>query len=547
MRLISDFNISPLAGFLRNMPINDELEIEVAPFGQVQQTLSNVSESWIDVVWTTPERTLSQFHKAFCLLDVNHEEVLREVEDFVDTLVATADGRFIFLTAWTLPEDYFGYGMLDWRDGIGLSNLLAKCNIKLSEEISKHSNVFLLPTHLWLQKRRNSTNRKLWYAAKIPYNAEVFEAAARSISQCILGIKGKSRRLIVLDLDNTLWGGVVGENGWQSVRLGGHDHIGEAFRDFQLELKALSNLGIQLAIVSKNDEEVALEAIENNPEMILKQNDFAGWRINWDDKAENIVDLIHELNLGISSVVFIDDNPAERTRVADALKDIFVPDWPADPANYVSALRNLGCFETPTISQEDRNRKKMYSSDRIRRDTKKNVRSNKEWLKKLNTEVIVEPVNVYNIGRVAQLINKTNQLNLTTRRLSESEITDWVAKENHRMMAISVSDCFGELGLVGLVGVASHGNDGQLVDFILSCRVMGRKVEETLIYLASHELTKLGCTKMKVCYSQTERNRPTLEVLEKANLHRVDTHNFELNLHKAYAKPEHISLKIIEK
>ena len=187
---------------------------------------------------------------------------------------------------------------------------------------------------------------------KIPYISSVFENATMDIVQYIEAIKGKSRRLIILDLDDTLWGGVLGENGWQGLRLGGHDHVGEAFRDFQLALKALSNRGVQLAISSKNDEKLAMDAIDNHPEMILKKEDFVGWRINWNDKAVNIAELSEEINLGLESIVFIDDNPAERGRVSDALKGILVPDWPKDPAMYVETLYSLRCFENTTISKK---------------------------------------------------------------------------------------------------------------------------------------------------------------------------------------------------
>ena len=148
------------------------------------------------------------------------------------------------------------------------------------------------------------------------------------------GLDGRGRKLIVVDLDDTLWGGIVGEVGWEQLKLGGHDHVGEAFADFQRALKGLNRRGILLAIASKNEERVALEGIAQHPEMVLSLDDFAGWRIDWEDKAQNIADMVAELNLGLQSVVFIDDNPAERSRVREALPEVFVPEWPADPALY---------------------------------------------------------------------------------------------------------------------------------------------------------------------------------------------------------------------
>src|SRR5207249_4608997 len=189
----------------------------------------------------------------------------------------------------------------------------------------------------------------------------VLQEAARDIKGAVQAIRGESRKLLVLDLDDTLWGGSVGEIGWQNIKLGGHDAVGEAYVDFQRVLKSLLNRGNLLAIVSKNQESVALAALENHPEMVLRPGDFAGWRINWRDKAENIVELVSELNVGLQSVVFIDDNPAERALVAEALPEVLVPQWPESPLLYSAALHDLRCFDRPCLTDEDLTRSQMYA------------------------------------------------------------------------------------------------------------------------------------------------------------------------------------------
>jgi len=542
--LISDFNIAPLSGFLKNKLEHSEFLIETAPYGQVFQSLARSNESWLDIIWTLPERVLLGFQKACQLEEVLHEDVLAEVDDFAQRLLDVSEKRYVFVAAWHLPAN-IGYGMLDWREGLGLSNLLAKCNIRLAEKLSESNNIFMLPTNSWTDGVLKPLSKKMWYAAKIPYDSKAFENAANHICQCLDAIKGKSRRLVILDLDNTLWGGVVGENGWQGIRLGGHDHVGEAFKDFQLAIKSLLNKGVQLAISSKNDEGVAMQAIDNHPEMILSKEDFIGWRINWNDKAANITELVNEINLGFESVVFIDDNPAERGRVSDALREVLVPEWPEDPAMYVDTLHSLYCFDTTTITNEDRARTSMYVSERNRQSIKQSVGSNDDWLRRLGTIVTALPVNSGNISRVTQLFNKTNQLNLSTRRLSDQEIISWGDKETRSMMAISVSDQFGDMGLVGIVSVEASNAEGRLIDFILSCRVMGRRVEETLIYLAVTELVKLGAKNMEVVYQPTDRNRPTLQVLEDAKLEKIDTHKFIVNFELGYKKPAFVELNFL--
>ena len=541
--LVSDFNIAPLSGFLKNRLKNSEFFVETAPYGQVYQSLTLSRESWLDIVWTLPERVLLGFQKACQLEEVVHEDILAEVDDFAQKLIDVSKKRYMFVVAWHLSAKK-GYGMLDWRDGLGLSNLLAKCNTRLAEKLSETKNIFMLPVQSWMEGLKNPFSNKMWYVAKIPYNSAVFENAANHIFQYLEAIKGKSRRLVVLDLDNTLWGGVVGENGWQGIRLGGHDHVGEAFKDFQLAIKSLLNRGIQLAISSKNDEVVAMQAIDNHPEMVLTKKDFIGWRINWNDKAVNIVELADEINLGLESIVFIDDNPAERSRVTDALPEVLVPDWPEDPSMFVETLNSLCCFEGTTITQEDRARTSLYIAERNRKDQKSSVKKNDDWLRRLGTKVTVRHVNSSNISRVTQLFNKTNQLNLSTRRLSEQEITNWLDDKAHSMMAVSVTDQFGDMGLVGVIGLEVIGDKGRLVDFVLSCRVMGRQVEETLLHVAVSKLKSQGASNMEIAYKATERNGPTLQILKNARLKEIKPNVFNVNCKIGFEKPEFVSLNV---
>lgn len=542
IRLISDFNIAPLAGQLQTYTNLEDCFVEVADYGQVMQSISQEEDSYLDVVWTTPEKILPSFNAACQLKKVSHKLVLAEVEEYINFLIKHCRSEYIFVSSWVLPHEFTGYGILDWKEGIGLTNLLMKCNLKIAEKLQKIDRFFMLDVQRWMSGTADPVNNRLWYAAKVAFSSEVFKNAAKQISASLDAINGQSKRLIILDLDNTIWGGVVGENGWQSLRLGGHDHIGEAFKEFQLELKALSNRGVQLAIASKNDDDVALDAIKNHPEMILRPDDFCAWRINWQDKAANIVDMITELNLGLGSVVFIDDNPVERLRVADAIREVFVPEWPKDPTMYVSALRKLGCFEAINVSTEDRQRKLMYAAERDRRDVKGNVSDTKEWLKKLATTVTVEALSEDNITRVVQLFNKTNQLNLTTRRLSEAQIMDWSNSNENIIKIISVNDAFGQMGIVGIIGLCKKGEDGFLIDYILSCRVMGRKVEETLIHIAAVELAKVGCKMMHIDFVPTERNRPTFEVLKSAGLEEAKLNYFNIDLQIGFDKPPEVSI-----
>lgn len=546
LHLISDFNITPLARALAANALPELGEVTVAPYGQVHQTLlaAGLPDS-IAVVWTRPEGVIESYQQAIDLAEIDHALVLREVEAFVALLRKFAGTvRHLFVPTWSRTISSPTYGMLDWTPGLGLSHLLARMNLALGEGLADLPNVHVLDSDSWLRSDTILSHMpKMWFAAKVPYGNAVFQAAATNIGAAVTGLAGRSRRLLVVDLDNTLWGGVIGETGWQGIVLGGHHHVGEAYAAFQAALKALSNRGIQLAIVSKNDESIALEALDNHPEMRLRRKDFASWRINWEDKAANIAAIAAEVNLGLASVVFLDDHPAERARVREALPEVMVPEWPEDPAQYVSALWNLRCFETPTLNSVDRHRTAMYTTERERRTSVQSVGSIEDWLRTLDLVVSVESLSATNLPRAAQLLNKTNQLNLTTRRLTEKELVAWAAEEHHRFVTFSVRDRFGDYGLVGLLGIACGSGQAQIVDFVLSCRVMGRKVEEAMLHVASRIASEFGSTVLRARLVPTDRNRPTRDILENSLLRPIDAATFIWDESHVYPKPDTINLE----
>ncbi len=381
---------------------------------------------------------------------------------------------------------------------------------------------------------RNAFNPKLWYMGKIPFENELFKEAAKDIKSALLSLTGNTKKLIILDLDDTLWGGIVGDVGIGHLNLGGHDHIGEAYADFQRALKSLINRGILLGLVSKNEEPVALEAIKKHPEMILKLDDFAGWRINWGDKAQNIADLVSELNLGLDSVVFIDDSPLERARVREALPEVYVPEWPVDKMLYRSTLLSLPCFDTVSITKEDLERSKSYAAERMRKNERLSIPSSEDWLKALKIKVVCEELNENNIQRTAQLLNKTNQMNLSTRRMREAEFKQWAAYSLHKVIVFRVSDKFGHLGLTGIISAQIKDKEAKVIDFILSCRAFGRKIEETMLYVLCRYAKKNKLKRVYMEYIPTKKNKPCLEFLENSCFSNKAENVFVWDLKKEY-------------
>ena len=549
--LVSDFNMQNFSGYIANDPAFPKIETIATPLGQVIPTLADKENPcWQDnpdaaVIWTQPQAIVSAFNDLLNYKQVPLQKVLAEVDQFASLLKEMSPlAKHVFVPAWVLPTYRRVFGLLDMRTGFGLTNTLMRMNLRLIENLEQIPNVHILNTHKWIEQAGpQSFSLKLWYLGKILFSNDLFKLAAGDLKAALSGILGYARKLIILDLDDTLWGGVVGDIGWEKLVLGGHHHLGEAFVDFQKALQALKNRGIILAIVSKNEEPVALEAIGQHPEMVLALEDFCAWRINWQDKAQNIVDLLAELNLGPQSAVFIDDNPAERARVRESLPEVLVPDWPDNPMLYPSALLGLSCFEIPSLSQEDFDRTTMYLSENKRQDLKKSVSSVSQWLSQLSIRVRIDGLKQDNLQRTAQLLNKTNQMNLSTRRLSEKELMAWAEHDGHKLWTLRVSDKFGDSGLTGIVSVTTRESSVQILDFVLSCRVMGREIEQVMLATAVDYARGLGIEEVFVQYLATPKNKPCLD------LFRALTPPFErsgekfcLKKEKQIAYPAHIEI-----
>lgn len=515
--LVSDFNLRNLAGYAANDPEPPALEAVVAsPGNPIPALLDPSAPHWeprpdVAVIWTQPQSVSPAFGALLRYEPVPARQALEEVDEFC-ARVRPLSGRVrhVFVPTWVLPSHRRVFGMLDMKADIGPASTLMRMNLRLMENLERVSNLHVLNAQRWIEEAgAGAFSPKLWYLGKIPFGNEVFRAAVRDVKAALRGAAGQARKLVIVDLDDTLWGGVVGDVGWEHIVLGGHHPAGEAYADFQHALKSLKNRGILLAIASKNVEAIALEAIRRHPEMVLALSDFAAWRINWQDKAHNVLEVLSELNLGPQSAVFIDDSPAERARVRESLPEVLVPEWPRDPAHSPATLLGLTCFETPALSAEDLARTALYLSESRRAELKRAVGSTEEWLKGLAVRVQVEALRPANLQRAAQLLNKTNQMNLSTRRMSEAELMAWVEPEHRRLWTFRVSDRFGDAGLTGIVSLEVQDRKAQVVDFVLSCRVMGRRIEEAMLFTAiRHAPAAEG---LYARYRPTPKNAPCLD------------------------------------
>jgi FkbH-like protein len=509
--LVSDFTIEGLVPHLE-----PEFQAIAAPYGQISVTLLDPEQPcWRDpiehvFVWTRPQAVSRSYFDLTNGESRSFDDTAREIDEFVLHLRACAKRvRHIFVATWTRPTYERGLGLLDMDPEAGHSYHLMRMNTYLADQLSTDSNIHLLNADSWIMNvGSDSTNPKLWFMGKMAFDAQVLRLAARDLSASVRAIKGETKKLIILDLDNTLWGGVVGDIGWENLSLGGHDPIGEGFVEFQKTLKVLTRRGIMLAIASKNTESIALEAIDSHPEMVLRRPDFVNWRINWDDKAQNIFELVQEINIGLDSVVFIDDSPVERERVKHAIPEIFVPEWPSNPMMYVRTLCSLDCFDSASISAEDRARTEMYVSEQKRTQLKAKVSSAQDYYSALDLRITYSQLEDANLKRATQLLNKTNQMNLATRRMSEKELSEWHSNEENTIFTFEVTDRFGSYGLTGLAGVSSHGNNSEVTDFVVSCRVIGRGVEQAMLSVLIEQAASLRKKTLEAEFHPTDRNDP---------------------------------------
>ena len=443
IKLISDFNLDTYYNFL-NQKINNKKYKLIKPnfglfFDSCFEVINSKNKNHIIFVWTTISGVIKSFNSLINNENINLKKLQKEVDEYINIIKQlSTKTEYLIINSWSLPENVRGKYLNDYTDDMGLSKNISLINLKISNELKKQKNIIFLNMNFWIKNYNSDYNPKLWYAAKIPYSQKVFENAANELNKIIHAFEGKNKKLIIVDLDNTLWGGVLGDLGWKKINLGGHNIEGEAFRDFQTNLKSFKNRGIQLAICSKNEEKNALEALEKNPNMILKKKDFATWRINWEDKAKNISEIMTELNLPNDAAVFIDDSISERERVKSSLKGIVVPDWPKDPCHYVSKLLSLDGLSVQHLTYEDKNRTKFYQDEKIRKKNKEKFISHEKWLSTLKTKVFFEKGNEKNKKRILQLINKTNQMNLTTRRISESTLDKLINSKNSHLFSCKV-------------------------------------------------------------------------------------------------------------
>ena len=384
-----------------------------------------------------------------------------------------------------------------------------KFNRNLFELSQKYKNLLILDYENIVKAIgfNQLTSEKFWYLGRVKFTKEGFDAYAERLINLIHAFNGKTKKVLVVDLDGVLWGGVLGELGAQGVDLS-EDGIGKIYRDFQKLIKGLKSLGVILAICSKNNLADVEEIFTDNSMMVLKDDDFSAKRINWENKAQNLVDIADELNVQLDSLIFIDDLPQERELVQQKLTDVVVPEFPQDIEQLNQwFLKDViyRYFAKVSLTEEDQNKQGQYNRQSQRKDLAKKLDLT-EYIKSLNIVLDIKINPTESLERLTQLTQKTNQFNITTRRYNQKEIESYLNREDVDVFALWYSDKFGEEGLIGEAIIKYENNLAVFDSFLLSCRVLGRGVEHAFMDKILKECQKKSMANVSAEYIPTQKN-----------------------------------------
>ena len=459
------------------------------------------AEALLDRNFTADFVNLSRDEKRRC-----QEDILNNLKALLSKLTSKIKA-LILLNNFVAPH-FSPFGILDNKVDIGLRRFFQELNEKLADLYRTSRQIYVVDVDSlasWHGKA-NFKNLEMYYRGAILFSESFLPVIAKEYMGYIKALKNLTRKCIVLDLDNVLWGGIVGEDGFNGIKLG-DDPVGRAYVDFQRLLLSYYNRGIILAINSRNNYDEAMKVIHEHPNMILREKHFAAMRINWRDKVENMIDISKDLDLGLESMVFIDDSPQERERMRMALPQVLVIDLPSSPFRYCQALQSINDLNTLVLSEEDKRRGEMYYARRRRKQLMKMKGTLEEFLKSLDMCVEIKHADEFTIPRITSLINRTNQFNLTTRRYTQPEVEEMNAKpDKFQIYSLRVTDKFGDEGIVGVAIVRKDGDVWIIDSFLMSCRVIGRKIETVFLAKIIEDAKKNGASLLIGEYIPTGRN-----------------------------------------
>ncbi|WP_346291448.1 HAD-IIIC family phosphatase [Sphaerothrix gracilis] len=492
-------------------------DIYVAPYGQYRQAILNPASQLYQF---GPDAVLLSLDNSAIGLPLSLEASRLEVEEAVSQRVAEWEQLWQVITTQLgsaviqqtfVPSAERLFGNYDTLVPASPVNVLHQVNAQLRQRAAEHRTLLLDVADLAAEVSYQSwADPTLWHHAKQAVSPVYAPLYGEQVSRILAALRGLSSKCLVLDLDNTLWGGVIGDDGLSGIELGQGTGPGEAFQAFQHYVKSLKQRGIILAVCSKNNDATAREPFEKHPEMVLKLEDFAAFVANWEDKATNLKRIAAQLNIGLDSLVFFDDNPAERAIVRQFADTVAVPEVPEDPAWYRRCLSDAGYFEAVSFSKDDAQRADQYRANSQRQALMQEAHSIDSFLESLKMQLTVAPVDAVSLQRATQLVNRSNQFNLTTHRYTEAQMQQMSDDPDILCLQMRLQDAFGDNGLISVIIAKPAQLDNQKglhVDtWLMSCRVLGRQVEQAVLNVLVEQSQQRGEQFLLGEYVQTKKN-----------------------------------------
>ncbi len=446
-------------------------------------------------------------------------EAAKALESGVAFLLERLPGTTVFCCGLTMPPRH-SLGLLEGNSGYSWRAAVRAFDRQIQALASRHATVFFLDLEALILETGWSTweDPRLWPVGRMRLARSAYPRLAAFLARAVRTTQHARRKCLVLDLDNTLWGGVVGEDGVEGILLG-HSGPGLAYLEFQRAVKSLIHRGVLLAVCSKNNPDDALEVFRSHPGMILKASDFTAMEIGWGDKPAALERIARKIDIGLDSLVFWDDSPVERALVRERLPEVLVPEVPADAADYAAFLFGLEAFDTLVLTGEDLRRSTMYREEARRREVRESMaeRTPEEFYRACAIEMTIRRADGFSLPRLAQMVMKTNQFNMSTKRYTLAEIEHFMDDPDVDVYSLQVSDRFGDLGIVGMAIVRRGTDPWELDTFLLSCRALGRTIEHGFLAFLAGRARESGA-RLRALFVPTARNAPVKRFFDELGL-----------------------------
>ena len=471
------------------------------------------------------------------------EKKLKEIQNLANTFTSRTKSKLV-IANFDIPT-YSSHGIIETKIEYGFHQMIEDLNRGLIDFFANSDSIYVYDFNGFVSRygEDNVFDYKQFFFGDMKISLDYIPYLANDLMGYIIGYLGLSKKCIVLDLDNTLWGGIIGEDGFNGIRLG-PEPPGNSYLEFQRVLLSLYQRGIILAINSKNNYDDALKVIKEHPYMVLREEHFASMRINWNDKVSNMKEITSELNIGADSMVFFDDDPVNREYMRLNMPQILTVDLPQDPSQYAQTIKKMNEFSVLNITNEDAQRGKMYVEQRKRSDLEQSAPDLESFLKNLELGVLIKNANEFTIPRISQLTLKTNQFNLTSKRYQESDIKKLSEDDKYVVGCVQVKDKFGDNGITGVFIVHKENSKEWFIDtFLLSCRVMGREVEKGMLGYIVNKAKENGVEQIKAQFISSQKNKPIEDFLPNCGFQK-DGNYWLYSVKTQFTIPDYLTVRV---